>query len=60
MIRMIVNADDFGYFDNVCRGILEAAEKGVVTATGVMANGPALPRWIERLRATPGSAWACT
>jgi predicted glycoside hydrolase/deacetylase ChbG (UPF0249 family) len=54
VIRMIVNADDFGYFDNVSRGILEAAEQGVVTATGVMANGPALPRWIERLRNTPG------
>jgi len=49
LIRMIVNADDFGYFDGVSQGIIEAAECGVVTATGVMANGPALPQWIERL-----------
>jgi predicted glycoside hydrolase/deacetylase ChbG (UPF0249 family) len=52
-VRMIVNADDFGYFDEVSRGILAAAEQGVVTATGVMANGPALERWIDKLKATP-------
>ena len=51
--RMIVNADDFGYFDAVSRGILDAAAQGVVTATGVMANGPALERWAEKLRALP-------
>jgi len=50
-VRMIVNADDFGYFDEVSRGILDAASQGVVTATGVMANGPALERWIEKLKA---------
>jgi predicted glycoside hydrolase/deacetylase ChbG (UPF0249 family) len=52
-VRMIVNADDFGYFDEVSRGILDAAARGVVTATGVMANGPALERWLDRLKATP-------
>jgi len=35
---LIVNADDYGYFRGVSRGILEAAERGVVTATGVFAN----------------------
>jgi len=49
---MIVNADDFGYFDAVSRGILDAAAKGVVTATGVMANGPALERWIGPLKSS--------
>jgi chitin disaccharide deacetylase len=53
-IRMIVNADDFGYFDAVSRGIIEAMTSGTVTATGVMANGPALERWVDRLRAQPG------
>lgn len=48
-VRMIVNADDFGYFDGVSQGIIEAAELGRVTATGVMANGPALDRWSSRL-----------
>jgi predicted glycoside hydrolase/deacetylase ChbG (UPF0249 family) len=50
---MIVNADDFGYFDEVSRGIVELAEQGIVTATGVMANGPALDRWIDRLGHVP-------
>ncbi len=53
-VQIIVNADDFGYFDAVSQGILEAAEAGMVTATGVMANGPALDRWIDRLKALPG------
>ena len=52
--RLIVNADDFGYFDGVSRGILECLQQGVVTATGVMANGPALGRWAEPLRALSG------
>lgn len=52
-IRMIVNADDFGYFDQVSRGIIDAAEQGRVTATGVMANGPALDKWLDRLKALP-------
>lgn len=50
-IDLIVNADDFGYFDGVSRGIVEAARHGTVTATGVMANGPALERWSAALRA---------
>ena len=35
---LIVNADDYGYFRCVSRGILEAATRGIVTATGVFAN----------------------
>ena len=52
-IRMIVNADDLGYFDEVSRGILHCAEAGVVTATGVMANGPAFEKWVGNRRALP-------
>jgi predicted glycoside hydrolase/deacetylase ChbG (UPF0249 family) len=51
--RMVINADDFGYFHEVTRGIVEAAERGVVTATGVMANGPALENWAGRLSSLP-------
>jgi len=54
MASVIVNADDFGFFDQVSRGILEAAEAGVVSATGIMANGPALDRWLDRLRSVTG------
>jgi predicted glycoside hydrolase/deacetylase ChbG (UPF0249 family) len=35
---LIVNADDYGYFLCVSKGILKAAAQGVVTATGVFAN----------------------
>lgn len=37
---LIVNADDYGYYRSVSRGILAAAQNGIVTATGIMANGP--------------------
>jgi hypothetical protein len=47
---LVVNADDFGYFDGVSRGILAAIDAGAVTATGVMANGPALRRHVRALR----------
>src|SRR5438034_5088190 len=35
---LIVNADDYGYFACVSKGILKSATHGVVTATGVFAN----------------------
>ncbi len=35
---LIVNADDYGYFSCVSKGILRSATHGVVTATGVFAN----------------------
>lgn len=48
---VIVNADDFGYYDCVSRGILSAANLGAVTATGIFANSPFLAshlRWLEQ------------
>lgn len=36
---LIVNADDYGYYDCVSRGILHAARHGMVTATGILATG---------------------
>jgi len=35
---LIVNADDYGYFRCVSKGVLEAASRGIVTATGVFAT----------------------
>lgn len=35
---LIVNADDYGYFAGVSKGILELAAHGIVTATGMFAN----------------------
>jgi len=37
-VYLIVNADDYGYFHCVSRGILQAATQGIVTATGVLAT----------------------
>ncbi len=45
-IRLIVNADDYGYFSCVSRGILKAASSGAISATGILANGPQLERQI--------------
>ena len=48
--RLIVNADDFGYFEGVDRGIIAAAERGAITATGVMTNGDGWPERAQALR----------
>ena len=38
---LVVNADDFGYSSGINRGIIQAHEKGIVTSTSVMVDGPA-------------------
>jgi predicted glycoside hydrolase/deacetylase ChbG (UPF0249 family) len=50
---IVVNADDFGYFACVSRGIVECVRKGAVTATGVMANGPRFNEIINWLHDLP-------
>jgi predicted glycoside hydrolase/deacetylase ChbG (UPF0249 family) len=47
---LIVNADDYGYFDCVTAGILKAASLGIVTATGVIANVPNFQEHAAKLR----------
>lgn len=47
---LVVNADDFGLTDGVCRGILDAHERGIVTSTSVLAVGPATRHWAGALR----------
>lgn len=49
-IQLIVNADDYGYFPCVSRGIAQAAKLGAVTATGLLANGPDLSGQVGWLR----------
>jgi len=44
---LIVNADDYGYFSCVTKGILVGAMEGVVTATGIMANSPGLDKHLK-------------
>lgn len=52
-VYLIVNADDFGYFASVSHGIVACAQKGAVTATGVMANGPRFEEVVPWLRELP-------
>ena len=53
-VCLIVNADDYGSFDCVSKGILEAAARGIVTATGVIANAARFSDNIARLKKQPG------
>lgn len=50
---LIVNADDYGYFDAVSRGILDAHARGIVTATGILATGEAFDTQLARLADYP-------
>ena len=47
---LIVNADDYGYFRCVSQGIVEAATRGIVTATGVFANAERFDEDMPALR----------
>lgn len=53
LIPLVINADDFGYFASVSRGIVECARKGSITATGVIANGPRFKELIPWLFELP-------
>jgi len=50
-VQLIVNADDYGYFRSVSQGILDAADNGMVNATGIMATGQCLDEMLPLLAA---------
>jgi len=52
-IQLIVNADDYGYFPCVSRGIVEAAKANTITATGILANHPELNEQLNWLNEVP-------
>jgi predicted glycoside hydrolase/deacetylase ChbG (UPF0249 family) len=52
-INLIVNADDYGYFPCVSRGIAHAAAAGVVKATGVLTNATGIEDQLEWLHKYP-------
>lgn len=53
MKELIVNADDFGFTRGVNEGIVEAHRNGILTATTLMANGPAFEDAVRLARLTP-------
>lgn len=53
-IHLIINADDYGYFPCISRGIVDAASSGVLTATGILANSPDLETQLEWLNTVEG------
>ena len=50
---LVVNADDFGYSRGVNRGIAEAHDRGIVTATSLMVDGPAAAEAVALARSRP-------
>jgi predicted glycoside hydrolase/deacetylase ChbG (UPF0249 family) len=52
-MRLIVNADDFGFTAGINRGILEAHERGIVTSTSLMVDRPGAVEGAEIARRTP-------
>ena len=51
--RLVVNADDFGFTEDVNRGIIEAHVNGILTATTLMANGRAFTHAVQLAREIP-------
>lgn len=52
MIRLMVNADDFGWDENRTKAILEAYRQGIVTTTTAMVNMPWFEKAIEMAKGT--------
>src|SRR5215470_3810176 len=52
-MRIIVNADDFGFDDDSVDATIECIERGCVTSATIMANMPASDRAIEFARTRP-------
>ena len=52
-MRLIVNADDFGFTRDVNAGIVEAHRHGILTATTLMANGEAFDDAVAMSREVP-------
>jgi predicted glycoside hydrolase/deacetylase ChbG (UPF0249 family) len=50
MLRLIVNADDFGMSPGVTKGIVESMTQGIVSSTTLMVNMPAAPAAVAAAR----------
>jgi chitin disaccharide deacetylase len=58
-VRLIVNADDFGFTRDVNEGIVEAHRNGILTATTLMANGAAFDHAVALARENPSLDVGC-
>lgn len=59
MKQLVVNADDFGYTEDVNTGIVEAHRRGILTATTLMATGAAFHHAVELARQHPSLDVGC-
>lgn len=57
--RLIVNADDLGFTQDVNEGILRAHLEGIVTSASLMANGAAFGDAVERAQRCPSLDIGC-
>lgn len=53
-MRLIINADDFGFSKGVTLGILESIKNGVVTSTSMMTNTTGFEHAIKKMKESPG------
>jgi predicted glycoside hydrolase/deacetylase ChbG (UPF0249 family) len=56
---LIVNADDFGFTEDVNAGIVHAYQHGILTATTLMANGDAFADAVRLAKENPGLDVGC-
>jgi hopanoid biosynthesis associated protein HpnK len=54
MIKVIVNADDFGFCAGVNEGIILAHREGILTSATLMANAPGFDQAVALARENPG------
>jgi chitin disaccharide deacetylase len=57
--RLIINSDDFGFSQDVNRGIIDTHQAGMLTATTLMANGDAFEHAVELSKAHPALSVGC-
>jgi predicted glycoside hydrolase/deacetylase ChbG (UPF0249 family) len=57
--RLVVNADDFGYTRDVNSGIIEAHQRGILTATTLMANAKEFDHAVDLAKTNPGLDIGC-
>lgn len=52
-MRIILNADDFGYSEDTVRATIDCFERGALTSASIMVNMPATDRAVAFARANP-------